>query len=310
MTLLVMLAGLAVAALGALSRSGGRHLRPRVWARFGLGCTVGAAAYVWAGLALLSAPVVLGALGSSSLVDACRAVLARLEPGGPALSWAATVLLASCVVLVSGHASRSRATRASSRIEPSLGTHERRVGFELVILPTSVPLAYSVGGSRPQVVVSEGLRRRLGQAQLAAVLAHEAAHVRGHHDRWLDLADLSARALWFVPWAARAADTVRVALERWADEEAAREAGREPLRSALLLAADVVSLDAHVAGLTGADALAERVARLETPPVRSRAGLIAAMSSTLVAVGIVGGVAMAAGTLQVMALISRLCPLW
>src|SRR4051794_41679113 len=42
--------------------------------------------------------------------------------------------------------------------------------------------AYCVPGLRSQVVVSEGTLKLLSAAELTAVLAHEAAHVRERHD--------------------------------------------------------------------------------------------------------------------------------
>ncbi|MDA8392492.1 MAG: M48 family metalloprotease [Actinomycetota bacterium] len=308
MIALILAAGLVVAVPGALSRHVARRLPPRAWAILALASVVSAGLYVTVGLALLSAPVVLPVLAGSSVAETCRVLLERFEPGGVATAWAATVLLGSAVGAATVRRWRSRRRRATLRVPSYLGVHEQQGGFELVTLPTPTPLAYSLGGPHPQAVISAGLRSRLDGSQIAAVVAHEAAHLRWHHQRWLDAVDLATGLLWFVPWARRSAHSARVALECWADEEAATVTGRDALRSALLLAADVAPTAAHVAALNGADAIAERVTMLDQPSGGS-GGIGPATAGLFVLGAVAAATGAVGGAPQLATLFSHLCPL-
>ncbi|SRR5216684_4432678 len=55
-------------------------------------------------------------------------------------------------------------------------------------------------------------------------------------------------------------------LERWADEDAARQVGRRALRAALLTAAGIEAAPLPAAALSGAGTLAERIAALAAGP--------------------------------------------
>src|SRR6266704_4488557 len=165
----------------------------------GLGAAAGlagAVALTYPGLVLLAVPAVARVLPQSALAAWPR-LLAGLGPGGTAVAWLAACLLAASAGVVTAQAWRASRQRRMLRVEPGIGTHEHRDGFDLVTLPRAALVAYSLGGHRPQVVVSQGLRDRLDGDGLAAVLAHEAAHLRAGHDRWLHLARVTEAALWF-----------------------------------------------------------------------------------------------------------------
>ncbi|MEW9554473.1 M56 family metallopeptidase [Nonomuraea sp. NPDC050783] len=94
--------------------------------------------------------------------------------------------------------------------------------------------AYCVPGLRSQVVVSEGARKLLSQDELAAVLAHEAAHVRERHDLVLLPFAALRRAL---PWSRVVADAqaqVELLIEMAADDRARRYCSPRRLATALL----------------------------------------------------------------------------
>ncbi|WP_188195409.1 M48 family metalloprotease [Nonomuraea sp. SYSU D8015] len=94
--------------------------------------------------------------------------------------------------------------------------------------------AYCVPGLRSQVVVSEGARKLLSQDELAAVLAHEAAHVRERHDLVLLPFAALRRAL---PWSKVVADAqaqVELLVEMAADDRARRYCSPRRLATALL----------------------------------------------------------------------------
>jgi Zn-dependent protease with chaperone function len=307
MTWLLLAAGLAVAAglglAGAVCLPGTRWragLDPRVRARWAAAGLAGAVALTYAGLVLLAVPAVAGVLPQSALAAWPR-LLAGPGPGGTAVAWLAAGLLAASAGVVTAQAWRASRQRRMLRVEPDIGTHEHRDGFDLVTLPRAAPVAYSLGGHRPQVVVSQGLRDRLDGGGLAAVLAHEAAHLRAGHDRWLHLARAAEAALWFAPWARPAAGALRLWLERWADEDAARQVGRPALRAALLTAAGIEPATPMAAALSGAGALAERITALAAGPPDGAGGLRAAAPLAVTAMTAVAGAGALVAALGVLA---------
>jgi Zn-dependent protease with chaperone function len=231
---------------------------------------------------MLALPALVAVIPRRDLAAWPRLV-AGSGPGAEAAAWLAVALLAASACAVAARALELLRGRRVLRAEPGIGSHEPRPGFDLVTLPDAAVVAYSLGGRRPQVVLSQGLCARLGSDGVAAGLAHEAAHVQARHDRWLLLVALCEAALWFAPWASRASRAVRVALECWADEEAARQVGRKALRGALLGAAGIAPIPWAAPALSGADALAERLAMLtphqQAPAGRSRRSNISALAA-------------------------------
>lgn len=146
-------------------------------------------------------------------------------------------------------------------------------------------VAYSVDHLGPQVVITQGLLDTLTPQQVDAVVAHEHAHLRLGHPRLL-LAAAAARLglRWWLP-ARRSHAALRVAVERWADDEAAAEpARRQHLRAALVTLA-AVDLGGAAAAFSLADATLERIEAMDQPP-RAPLGLHA----LLYAPGLAGGV--------------------
>ena len=94
-------------------------------------------------------------------------------------------------------------------------------GGDVEVLDTDVPLAYAQTGGRAGIVVSTGMLALLEDDEQQAMLAHERAHLRHRHDRFLVVARLAAGIPPLLPAAAQ----LRRCLERWADEDAAQEMG-------------------------------------------------------------------------------------
>ena len=221
-------------------------------------------------------------------------------------------LVAGCVLLMSVGAvgvvvARLRCEQRVLRVGARIGEHWDRVGFELVVLPVAAPLAYSLGGRRPQVVLSAGLCDLLDRDGQAAVIAHEAAHVYGRHDRWLRLASVADAAVWFVPWMKSATGVVRSSLEQWADLEAAREVGSERLREALLAVVGIRPSPSPAASLSGAAALGERLALLESFGQRHNQGGLRLAATTIGSAERVAALAGAGGIFAALAALERLC---
>jgi Zn-dependent protease with chaperone function len=278
-----VVAGLMLAGFGRLCRWSQASLAPRDRARCMMAGLAVAVAVIYSGLALLATPAMLELLPGRALAN-WPLLASGAGPGGEAASWLATclMLVSGCTVAVS--ARRCRRERLVLRVERDIGMHERRTDFDVVTVPGAGLVAYSISGRRPQIVLSDGLRGKLGDEGLAAVVAHESAHLRARHGRWLYLMSLTEAALWFAPWVSPSADAIRLSLERWADEDAAGQVGRQALRTALLTAADMDPVPSPAAALSGTDALTERLARLGAPPLATRLCLAGASSLALMAV--------------------------
>lgn len=275
---LVTTAGLV--ALPLASRRFRRALRPNEHVRFNTATTVAGLVLLEVALLVCAIPVLAG-LWTSGSFDR------HFFPGDTAIGWisASLAILVAGSVLVS--AIQLRRAEARLRIEPWIGFHDQRDGYELVVLDLEQPLAYAVAGRSQQVVITSGLAEELSTAELDAVVAHERAHLRLGHRR--DLAVLAA--------AEAIARVVRpfkrvVAAARFAIEHAADAAtdDRAATRRALKKLGGV-DVTAAVAAFT-AGQVADRIHALTTPPTtepdrRIRAGLYmaaAGMASSSVAI--------------------------
>ncbi|UUV29960.1 M56 family metallopeptidase [Amycolatopsis roodepoortensis] len=96
------------------------------------------------------------------------------------------------------------------------------------------PMAFSYAYRQGVIVATEGLERHLSAAEVAAVLAHERAHLRGRHHHVITWVDALAKALPFLPLFRQAPSAVRKLVELAADVAAVREHGAETVRTALL----------------------------------------------------------------------------
>ncbi|WP_410609491.1 M56 family metallopeptidase [Amycolatopsis sp. lyj-109] len=158
-------------------------------------------------------------------------------------------------------------------------------------LPDERPIAYSLGGRRSLVVASDGLAARLTKRELGAVLAHERAHVQGRHHLLTSCAEVLGRTLRFVPLMRELPGATRLLVELAADQAAAAQCGREPLRSALL-SIRAVDGPRRALAMAGGDT-AIRLSRLETgssPAPRSMTvagGLAAFLAPPAIAVALV-----------------------
>jgi Zn-dependent protease with chaperone function len=131
------------------------------------------------------------------------------------------------------------------------------------------PAAYCLPGRR-RIVLTTGALSRLDDGELAAVLAHERAHLSGRHHIVLALAVALQRAF---PWAGFfgvAARQIAYLVEIAADDAAVRRAPRLTVASALLAVA-TAGVPAGALG-AGGSAAAQRIQRLINPPPPSRAG--------------------------------------
>ena len=98
----------------------------------------------------------------------------------------------------------------------------------------SEPVAYCVAGRHPTVILTTGALQALDPAQLDAVLAHERAHLAGHHHQLLALARIGRLALPFLPLMRDADAQVARLVEMHADDAATRACDPRSLATALV----------------------------------------------------------------------------
>ncbi len=137
-----------------------------------------------------------------------------------------------------------------------------------LVLDDGAPLAYCLPhGIGSLTVLSRGLIERLPADELAAVIAHERAHVEQRHDILLVAFRAWRSALPWFPIAARAEEEVGVLVELLADDHARRTADDATLARAIVAVA-AHSGDDTVAGVPigeprlGPQRAADRVRRL------------------------------------------------
>ncbi|MFF5992368.1 MULTISPECIES: M56 family metallopeptidase [Prauserella] len=123
------------------------------------------------------------------------------------------------------------------------------------------PLAFSLGNRPGVIVATEGLRRHLSPEGVAAVLAHERAHLRGRHHLLILIAGILRRTMPFVPLFQQADTALRELVELAADVSAVRTCGASAVRSALLGVAGPGTPEVALA--MARDAVTLRLARLQ-----------------------------------------------
>lgn len=235
---------------------------------------------IQAGLWLWASPVVLDAVGRPDLAAACEAMLGGSAPGGRIGGIAAFGAAVWLAIRASYAAVGTWREQRQYRVEWSLGVASHHPTHDLVILPLAQPIAYTVGGRPPQVVLSQGIVDRLPGECVDAITAHEVIHARHRHHRYLMLASALAAAAGWLPPVRTGIHTLRFALERWADEGSARVApqGRQGVRTALLaMASTMVCPPAAVPAFGGPDTIRARLQALDgEPPTAGGGGLMAA----------------------------------
>lgn len=181
---------------------------------------------------------------------------------------------------------RSGEYARSARI---IGTPTGRAN--VVVVSSSQPAAYCVAGRPHAIVITSAAMQHLNRRQLAAVLAHEDAHIRGRHHLLLMVMRAMANALPGLPLFTGGVAATRRLLEMCADDAAARRHGIRPLVESL---ASLAKYPAAAVRLGAADtAVAARVARLASRADRRRLWghritLTATIGGTVIAPALIG----------------------
>lgn len=176
---------------------------------------------------------------------------------------------ALCWVLVIAFAGALQARRRQRELLALLAHGDPKVPGALVVdYPAAA--AYCLPGIKSQIVVSMGTLNLLAPAELAAVLAHERAHLRARHDLVLIPFTSLRRALPRSRAASQAYRTVALLVEMMADDRALRVRGlvARELATALLRFGTASAAAGTPAGALAAaeGELTARVNRLLAPP--------------------------------------------
>lgn len=257
--------------------------------------------------------VAVAALTVAGLIAACLPTALRLWLAGtaqPGLLLGGTVLtvVAGAILGVAVRALRrtSRATRVlrrelSARRGLASGTllevaaEVGLAGVEVITDPE--PFALTYGVRRPRVAVSTGLVEALSREELAAVLAHEQAHVECRDPlRVLLAAGASVPGFWLPVLPALRTRFV-IGRELAADRRAMARYGKRALAGALLKAVEV---PAGATGMAEALAFDARLVQLETG---SEAGL-PRVGTLRVVLSVLGIVTLACGAVLTSALMA------
>lgn len=250
-----------------------------------LGCSIAAA-----GLLLIEAA---GHWDSpDALLVSCLQRLQAILLGQ--FGWPARVVATAAVAITLGSlfAICVRLGRTLSRMRTQTFAHADAVrlvgtsdGSDLVVIEAVEPAAYCVAGRPPAIVVTSAALAALDSTQLAAVVAHERAHLDGRHAYVVAAVRGLAAALPRVSLFANAATQICSLLEMCADDAAARRHGYQPLLAGLLTLAGAT---APTHGLAAASvAVIVRAERLTAPQkgftqIRTRvtlSGAVAAMAA-------------------------------
>ncbi|MDH5291192.1 MAG: M56 family metallopeptidase [Acidimicrobiia bacterium] len=135
---------------------------------------------------------------------------------------------------------------------------------EVHLIDSTEPVAFAEPGRRGGIIISSTILDVLRPTERQALLAHEQAHLRHRHDRYLLVATL-ARGL---PVLTTLARKLSQALERWADEDAATTTGdrlivaRAVARAALATAEPTPNTTLAASGSN----LPSRILALTDPP--------------------------------------------
>lgn len=299
-----LLATLTPRVVGAAWASRAPRMAVAAWQAATAGLVVTA---VLAGLTLLVPATVISG-GLAAILHACSTTIAGVYGSpdqlptvllGALLAIALPVWLlavAARTVVQDRHARRRlrRSIALSAREDPSLG---------VLVLDSERAAAFCIPGRGRAVVLTSAALAALTDDELAGVLAHERAHLRGHHHVVVTAARIFSRALPGVPLASHGRLHVEQLVEILADDSAVRRVAPLDVASAMVTLAGMRAPSPALAAAS--DAAAMRVTRLltPTPPVPARQRILVVAGAFA---AVLGPVALAAWPL-VSAVSSGLC---
>jgi Zn-dependent protease with chaperone function len=239
-----------------------------------------------AGLTLAVHTTALGG-GLSHLIGACvlRLRATYATPGGAivaglGLTLAGAVVARTALTATTHLRAAGRQALQHAQTARLVGRPEPALGATLVDHPQ--PAAYCVAGRDPTVVLTTGAVQALDADQLAAVLAHERAHLTGRHHRLIAMARIGRQVLPFMPLMRDADAQVARLAEMHADDAATRTCEPAPLATALVILATGASpAPALAAAATDAVQRIQRMLGPAEPLGRTRRRLLRTTAAAL-----------------------------
>lgn len=221
-----------------------------------------------AGLAL-AVPTIPWTTHLAELVRSCAMALRAQysTPGGALIStigaFAALAILARIAYfLITGLASAAHNTRQQLQNLAIVAKPHR--DYNALVVEHSSAAAYCLPGRHHRVVLTSAALTVLDHNQLAAVLAHEQAHLRGHHHLILVVADALQHAFPTVSIFYEARIALGRLVEMLADDNAAQRSDRLTVATALVRLAEHGMTPVAALGASG-DSTLNRVRRLVAP---------------------------------------------
>ncbi|MEU0483499.1 M56 family metallopeptidase [Streptosporangium sp. NPDC006013] len=238
-----------------------------------------------AAVAFVSSAVVVAAASAVSVAAvSIHALLVLIR--GDLLEWPYWIALAFLVIAVAsfaGGARRERRSLCAAREQAAA-----LPGGDVVVVAEKRPAAFTLPGRPGRIVVTQGMLDALGEESHAVVMAHEHAHLSGHHHRWLLASRLAVAAHPFL-WQVR--HLAGYMIERWADERAAEQTGDRRATARAIGEAALLSPGGEMPsgavpflGLRGPGPVPRRIAALLKPLPSPRGAFLLAVP-VLVAAG-------------------------
>lgn len=276
-----------------------RATRPGVAPQYGMAAWLVAMLTVlgsWGMAVLAVGDELLRASGHvDGLLGGCIAALAALAGGGSVAQVAVAVAVALTALGAALVGARTVAALYRAR------QHTRRHADAALLAARGAPrgpggaliidaahrCVYCLPGRANTIVITRPALEALDDAQLAAVLAHERAHLTGRHHQLLAFTTALARIMPGARLFTQGAAEIARLAELAADDTAARGHGRDTVVDALVALTappQPPHLMAPALGATGTG-VAERVERLLFPPRPVRAHWARTLVSTALALG-------------------------
>lgn len=288
----LVLAGYAVLVAAAaprlLARAAWPHRAPVAAVTLWLALAFSFVAAVLLALVHLAVPIDSGH-GPFGWLSVCGSTLVAHMHSPPSAAAAAFGLSAAAVVLarllattVSSIVGAARKRGEHARLLALVACRDQALG--VLVLDHGTPAVYCLPGRCPRIVVTSGAMEALTEPQLAAVIAHERAHIAGRHHILIALAEAFDRAFPRLPLARTARAEVELLVEMLADDRAADRHDRHLLATALYeVAAGGAPRPALAAGGPSALARMRRLLRpAETLGLAGRFGAASLSSAAIV----------------------------
>ncbi|MFZ0903099.1 MAG: SHOCT domain-containing protein [Mycobacterium sp.] len=228
-----------------------------------------------------------------TVAASCLARLQHTMSGDAGIAPQITLLAIAAAVTVAAAIIGVRLATAVLGMRARAHEHARAVRLvghrtgeaDVVMVEAAKAAAYCVEGRPPAIVVTSAARAALDDRQLAAVLAHERAHLAGHHAVIVSVLRALAAVFPRLSLITEGAQEVSRLLEMCADDVAVRRHSSRALLSGLITLCTAAPAEALAAADLAVLARAERLARppQESMKVKTRAALTSVI--TIMAAG-------------------------